>query len=70
MVNKIQMYRDQFLMINQCKDSRVKNKQLADLMTEMEWEFNIPALKDETYNKANPTVMELYLEVSNGRVFL
>ncbi len=69
MVNKIQMYRDQFLMINQCKDSTVRNKQLGRLMTEMEDEYNIPAINDEAYNVSNSIVMALYTDISNARAF-
>lgn len=69
MVNKIHMYRDQFLMIKDCKDSKVKNRQLGRLMTEMENEFNIPGIKDESYNKSNSVVMALYQDISNERIF-
>ncbi len=69
MVNKIQMYRDQFLIIKDCKDSTFKNRQLGRLITEMENEFNIPGMKDEEFNKANPVVMALYTDISNERVF-
>lgn len=67
MVNEVQKYRDQYLMINQCKDERVRNKKLAVLMTEMENVFNIPGTNDETYNVANPVVITLYQDISNSR---
>lgn len=67
MVNPIQHYRDQFMMIKECKDQRIKNKQLSVLMTEMENEFNIPAFKDEEFNKANQVEMALYTDISNAR---
>ncbi|GEM_PF-3383425 len=69
MSNTIQKYREQFLMINACKDEQVKSKKLAVLMTEMENEFNIPGMKDESYNRANPVVMALYHDISNERFF-
>lgn len=67
MVKNIQSYRDQFLMIKQCKDTRVRNKQLGVLMTEMENEFEIPAFKDAEYNKSHPVIVALYKDVSNAR---
>lgn len=67
MVTNIQKYREQFLMINQCNNHKVRNKQLSDLMTEMENTFGIPGIKDESYNKANPVVMALYTDISNAR---
>lgn len=69
MANPIQNYRDQFLMIKDCKETKVKNRQLGRLMTEMEDEFDIPGMKDESYNKANPVVMALYQDISNERIF-
>lgn len=65
---KIKSFREQFQMIKECKNEDVRTKQLADLMTEMEGKFNIPLLKDEKYNQANPTVMELYRDISNARI--
>jgi hypothetical protein len=56
-------------MIKDCKDSKVKNRQLGRLMTEMESEFNIPGMRDESYNKTNQVVMALYQDISNERVF-
>jgi len=67
--DKVRSFREQFSIIQQCKDDEVRTIQLRDLMIEMEGRFNIPLLKDEEYNQANQTVMELYLEVSNARVF-
>lgn len=67
MANEVQKYRDQYLMINQCKDERVRNKKLAVLITEMENVFNIPGINDETYNAANPVVITLYQDISNAR---
>lgn len=41
----------------------------ADIMTDMENEFNIPMLNDEDYNKKNADVIELYREVADSRNF-
>jgi hypothetical protein len=67
MVKTIQNYRDQFLMINECKDYRVRNERLAELMTEMENEFGIPAFNDENFNRAHPVEVALYQDISNAR---
>lgn len=69
MANAIQNYRDQFLMIKDCKNLRVKNRRLGKLMTEMENEFNISGIKDDSYNEANPVVMALYQDISNERSY-
>lgn len=62
-------FKDQFEMVNECKDPEVKNFQLGILMNNLEQTYNIPAQNDENYNRANPNVMELYKSVSNARVF-
>lgn len=66
---KVEPFREQFKLMQQCEDNEVRTLRLRDLMTEMEGRFNIPLLKDEKYNQANPEVMILYLEVSNARIF-
>lgn len=47
----------------------IKNKQLANLMTDMEYEFNIPALRDAEWEKENKPIIELYRKISNSRKF-
>ncbi len=42
---------------------------VADIMNDMEMEFDIPMINDEAYNKKNADVMELYREVANSRDF-
>lgn len=42
---------------------------VADIMNDMEKEFNIPMLNDEEFNKKNADVIALYREVSNSRDF-
>ena len=69
MANKIQEYRDKYLLFKECTNLRVKNKRLSLLMSEMESEFNIPAFNDVEYNKSHPVVMALYKDVSNARCF-
>ena len=67
MDKRIQDYKDKYLLFKECTNSRVKDKRLSLLMTEMEREFNIPAFNDVEYNKSHPVVMALY--ISNARVF-
>lgn len=64
----IQYYKDRFLMVSQCKDAKMKNIKLAEIMTEMEREYHIPMINDEEYNKTHTEVMELYREISSARV--
>lgn len=65
----IQKYRDQFLMINQCKDEDQRTMQLSALMTEMEGEFKIPILYDAEFARKNAVALALYKDISNARVF-
>jgi len=60
-------YKDQFDMVSQCKVLEIRDRQLAVIMTNMEVEYSIPGLRDDTYNRANPHIIELYQKVSNAR---
>lgn len=39
----------------------------ADIMNDMEKEFDIPMVNNEEYNQRNTDVIELYREVANSR---
>ena len=45
----------------------LKDKRLAQLMTDLEQAYNIPILNDEEYNRENPFVVQLYQAVSEAR---
>lgn len=45
----------------------MRDYRLAALMTDMEGAFNVPTLKDEQWESANPAVADLYREVSHAR---
>lgn len=49
-----------------CPD-QVKNARLANLMTDLEQAYQIPSLRNESFEKANPFVMQLYRTVSEAR---
>ncbi len=68
MPNILQYYRDKFLSIQKISTDWLRNLELASLMTVMEDEFNIPALQDKEFEKANPVLMALYEDVSNARI--
>ena len=56
--------------LNSKASKKEKNKKLADLMTELEIEFNIPFFKDCTKYKLVPKeVIRLYEEISINRDF-
>lgn len=57
--------RKQFEEIMQEKNSMKKNKQLAELMTELEREHGISAMFENKPSQA----FDLYLDISNARVF-
>ena len=46
---------------------RLRDEQLRELMIEMEMIFKIPMLKNTTWEKENPQVIELYRKVSDSR---
>lgn len=46
---------------------RQRDGQLRELMIEMEMIFKIPMLKNTTWEKENPQVIELYRKVSESR---
>lgn len=45
----------------------LKDKRLAQLMTDLEQAYNIPILNDEEWNKRNSFVYQLYRAVSEAR---
>jgi len=47
----------------------LKDKRLAQLMTDLERAYSIPFLNDEEYNQKNPFVVSLYRAVSEARTF-
>lgn len=49
--------------------SRIKDIKLANLMTDLELDYQIPMLNDEEFNKSNPYVIQLYRTVSEARTF-
>lgn len=47
----------------------LKDKRLAQLMTDLERAYSIPVLNNEEYNQKNPFVVQLYRAVSEARTF-
>lgn len=45
-----------------------KNMKLAEIMTEMEYNYKIPILNDENYNKSHPDVIAAYRKISAMRI--
>lgn len=45
----------------------LKDKRLAQLMSDLEQTYNIPILNNEDYNRENPFVVQLYRAVSEAR---
>jgi hypothetical protein len=48
-------------------NSKEKTMELADLMTDMEYEFKIPMLRNEEWEKDNKKVIALYRKISMSR---
>lgn len=51
------------------KNIEARNKDLANLMSEMEDIFNIPPLLEDAQKQVSPKILELYQEISNARDF-
>jgi|GEM_PF-1286151 len=45
----------------------IKDRRLANLMTDLEQAYNIPTLRDQEFEKENPFVMQLYRTISEAR---
>ncbi|GEO28039.1 hypothetical protein AAC03nite_38240 [Alicyclobacillus acidoterrestris] len=56
--------------IHSDKSEIEKDKALASLMTDMEHEFHIPALRNEKWEAENKPVIALYLIISESRTTL
>lgn len=54
--------------INKMKES-VRTKRLANLMSDMEIMYGIPAFNYKSFEKNNPKIMALYRKVSAARKF-
>ncbi len=44
-----------------------RSRKLADLMNEIEWTYNVPALRNETWESHNKMVISLYRKISLSR---
>jgi len=45
----------------------IRDRRLANLMSDIEQAYNIPTLRDQEFEKENPFVMQLYRAVSEAR---
>ena len=48
-------------------DEPSRSRLLAEIMSDMEFEFKIPVQQSEVFDRANPAVMALYRKVSYAR---
>lgn len=67
MLMTIQGFESRYEEIMRDPSVRQRENRLGELMTEMEGVFRIPALKNTTWEKENPQVIELYRKVSDSR---
>lgn len=67
MLMTIQGFETKYEEIMRDPSVRQRESRLGELMTEMEGVFRIPALKNTTWEKENPQVIELYRKVSDSR---
>lgn len=50
-------------------DSKQSEKDRSGLMTDLERDFQVPMMKDETWERGNPEVYALYRIIADSRVF-
>ncbi|WP_430508385.1 hypothetical protein [Rossellomorea marisflavi] len=55
--------------IHSSRDNETKDKMLANLMTAMEAEYNIPMTRNPEWEEQNRKVIALYRKISNSRTF-
>ena len=67
MLMTIQGFESRYEEIMREPSIRRRDEQLRELMIEMEMIFKIPMLKNTTWEKENPQVIELYRKVSESR---
>lgn len=67
MLMTIQGFETKYEEIMRDPSVRQRESRLGELMTEMEGVFKIPMLKNTTWEKENPQVIELYRKVSESR---
>lgn len=67
MLMTIQGFETKYEEIMRDPSVRQRESRLGELMTEMEGVFKIPMLKNTTWEKENPQVIELYQKVSDSR---
>ena len=67
MLMTIQGFESRYEEIMRDPSVRQRENRLGELMTEMEGVFKIPMLKNTTWEKENPQVIELYRKVSESR---
>ena len=67
MLMTIQGFETKYEEIMRDPSVRQRESRLSELMTEMEGVFKIPMLKNTTWEKENPQVIELYRKVSDSR---
>lgn len=51
------------------KNTEARNRELANLMTQMEDWFDIPLLLEDAKKETSPKVLKLYQDISNARDF-
>lgn len=63
------LYTNRLKEIRSIKNADLRDARLANMMTDLESAYNIPMLRDESYNAKHPFVMQLYRTVSEERTF-
>lgn len=61
--------RAELIVADQCRTQRQKDKELVDVMNQMELQYGIPCAQDSKWNIAHPDIIAAYRYIRNMRSF-
>lgn len=61
--------RAEMVVADQCRTQRQKDKELVEIMNQMEQQYGIPSDQDSNWNIAHPDISAAYYYIRNMRSF-
>lgn len=61
--------RAEMIFADQCRTQCQKDKELFDIMNQMEIQYRIPGTQDSKWNMAHPDIIAAYRYIRNMRTF-
>lgn len=61
--------RAELIVADQCRTQHQKDKELIDIMNQMELQYGIPSPQDLKWNMAHPDIIAAYRYIGNMRTF-